>query len=100
MAIERTSRQFWVIALLGLVPVLIPVVDAGFVHALGTFRDDPDYGPLLNALNLLNFHASGIMEHPGTPVHIVGAVVLGAAWLLRLPFVGAVSPTHDILANP
>lgn len=100
VASEPKGRCLGVIALLGIVPALIPLIDAGFVHALGAFRDDPDYGPLLNALNLLNFHASGIMEHPGTPVHIVGAVVLGVSWLLRLPFVGAVSPTHDILANP
>jgi len=99
-AIERTGPRFGIIVLLGLIPALIPLIDAAFVHAVGTFRDDPDYGPLLNALNLLNFHSSGIMEHPGTPVHIVGAMVLGVAWLLRLPFVAAVSPTHDILANP
>jgi hypothetical protein len=37
---------------------------------------DPEYNYLLNGLNLAEGHAAGHYDHPGTPVQMLGAVVL------------------------
>src|SRR5712692_8556661 len=85
---------------LWIVPVIVLLLSLTFVRMLGGFAGDPSYAPFMNALNVLKFHTTGYMDHPGTPVHILGALVLGLVWLLRAPFVGFSLPEYDILSNP
>jgi hypothetical protein len=86
--------------LLALVPVFILFTTLILIHVVGEYDADPSYGPLMSALNLMHFEAPGYLDHPGTPIHILGAFVLTVMWLLRLPFVGFSSPDSDILLNP
>lgn len=83
-----------------IVPVLIPLVMGALIWIFGPYEGDPSYGPLMSALNLLHFQPPGYLDHPGTPVHILGALVLALAWLVRLPFTGFAGPDTDILRNP
>ena len=86
--------------LLVIVPVAIPIVTAIFVHLFGAYEGDPSYGPLMSALNLLHFEPPGYALHPGTPIHILGALMLVAIWLVRLPVSGLQSLDADILLHP
>src|SRR4051812_45859061 len=82
------------------VPVLIPLVTAVLIGIFGPYEGDPSYGPLMSALNLLHLHPPGYLDHPGTPIHILGAVILAQAWLVRTPFTGFAGLDTDILLNP
>jgi hypothetical protein len=84
---------------LAVIPVLVPVVTLTFVHLFGPYEGDPSYGPLMSGLNLLHFERPGYLDHPGTPIHILTAAVLGLMWLLRAPFVGFHPPDFDILPH-
>jgi hypothetical protein len=45
-------------------------------------NSDPEYAYLLNALNLAQLHPVGHSDHPGTPVQILGAIILRAVYPL------------------
>lgn len=83
-----------------IVPVLIPLVTGTLIWFFGPYEGDPSYGPLMSALNLLHFHPPGYLDHPGTPIHILGAFVLALGWLVRLPFTGFAGLDTDILRDP
>lgn len=57
---------------------------------------DPAYFYLLDALNVLNLTAPGVIYHPGTPVQWLGALILKIA----SPFTGAAAITDAVLAEP
>jgi hypothetical protein len=63
-------------------------------------RSDPEYIYLLNALNIANLQPPGYIDHPGTPVHLMGAIVLRFTNLVR----GLVAPTtgftESVLQQP
>ncbi len=44
-------------------------------------RIDPDYSYLIDALKILNLTTPGHVDHPGTPVQWLGALVLKASYL-------------------
>lgn len=49
-----------------------------FVYAFG----DPDYGYLFNSLLMLDGHSPWHIDHPGTPVQMVGALLMRLRYLL------------------
>ena len=53
------------------VPLVMLILSISFVFAEGSFDADPDYGYLLNGLNILHFHSPGHIDHPGTPLHVL-----------------------------
>jgi hypothetical protein len=69
-------------------------------RALGLFLPAPDYSYLMNGLNILSLHIPNHFDHPGTPVQVIIAFILGATWLLTLPWHGFSSLQNEILAHP
>src|SRR6185436_1662443 len=85
---------------LGLAPVLY--VAAGLVlkasrgpYWLGT-NADPEYAYLFNALSIAGGHAPYHVDHPGTPLQMLGAVVLRAIALAS----GCDALVPDVIARP
>ena len=72
---------------LAIVPVCVVVLALSFVKVLGAFHADPDYAYLLNSLNVLSIRSPAHFDHPGTTLHLWGAIVIGAVWVARWPFV-------------
>lgn len=66
--------------LLIILPILLVVTAAVLNHARGPYwlagNLDPDYLYLLNATNMAHFKDVGHIDHPGTTVQALGAVVL------------------------
>lgn len=78
-----TRRQFWTLTLL---PSLFFIVAIAARYARGAYwmmSYDPDYPYLLNALNILLSNVPGHTDHPGTPVQILGGLVVGLTYLLQ-----------------
>ena len=71
-------KNHW--AVLWLLPAVFVVGHLGFVHARGPFylaiHYDPDYVYLFNALNVATLAAPDHVDHPGIPLHILGAALL------------------------
>lgn len=62
-------------------------------------NQDPAYPYLLNSLNILSGRAPSHIDHPGTPLQVLGAVVLWVRW--RLGGGGASEPLdHSVLGDP
>lgn len=59
-------------------------------------NSDPEYAYLLNAAGLLELHAPNHTDHPGTPVQVASAVVIGGTWLIA----GQDSLVPDVLKRP
>lgn len=57
---------------------------------------DPDYFYLLDSLNMTNLDWPGVYQHPGTPLQVLGALVLKAAH----PLASADQLTEMVLKNP
>jgi hypothetical protein len=87
-------------ATLLIAPLAVLVLTAASIGALVEFDADPDYPYLLNALGLLELRTPDLYFHPGTPVQILGGVIIGLVWLVRLPFAGLALPRYDVLAHP
>lgn len=65
-----------------------------------SYRVDPAYVYLLNALNLAELAPPWHVDHPGTPVQLLGALVIRAEWARRC-LVGVCAPVaQDVLADP
>lgn len=59
---------------------------------------DPSYAYLYNALNMARFRQVGHFDHPGTPMQVIGGVVLQVAWMVK-PF-GGNTLTEAVLKEP
>ncbi len=57
---------------------------------------DPDYAYLINALKILNLTTPGHVDHPGTPVQWLGAMVLKATY----PAASGAHIIDTVLADP
>ncbi|MEZ4823811.1 MAG: hypothetical protein R2942_15970 [Ignavibacteria bacterium] len=60
------------------------------------YHHDPSYVYLLNFLNLATGQFAGHVEHPGTPLHVIGAVIIKFYHLLF----GKADITTDVLTRP
>lgn len=81
--------------------VLLYLISAWLIGLkLKLFTPDPDYQYLLNSLNILSLRSPAYYDHPGTPIQLLIAVVVGLTWLLTLPWHGVSSLTDDVLAQP
>jgi hypothetical protein len=96
MTSDKSRRA---IVMLGL-PIAMLILSMSFVVLYGDFGADPDYAYLLNGLNILHFQSPGHADHPGTPVQIVGGVVIGVMWLVRWIAHGQVALDDDVLRHP
>jgi len=77
-----------------IMPLLLVIVAFFLNRARGPFwlgsNLDPEYVYLLNAANLAGIKGVGHIDHPGTPVQVLGAVTIRAAHFLNF------SQTNDI----
>src|SRR6185436_19337927 len=90
---SSTARKVFVAPLLlTLTFLLIRTLTGPFY--LGT-NYDPDYAYLFNSLNLAVFHPPRHIDHPGTPVQLVGALVLRA----QHPVASNVDLAFDTIRN-
>ncbi|MFC1848572.1 hypothetical protein ACFL27_00045 [candidate division CSSED10-310 bacterium] len=62
------------------------------------YNYDPEYQYLLNSLNLAHMKPVGLVEHPGTTVQSMGALILRTVHLLR--FSSQADLKTDVLTNP
>jgi len=75
---KNKSGYIYLIVLI--IPVSLIIISNLFTEArtpyylLGNY--DPSYVYLLNSLNIAQFTSPGYIEHPGTPLHVIGAVVM------------------------
>lgn len=85
-----------------IIPIIFVFTAAALKQARGPYwmgsNYDPDYAYLLNSLNLTQGHGIGHYDHPGTPVHILGALALGPSHLLRTHQFGGLA--KDVLQYP
>jgi hypothetical protein len=96
--VSRSSVQYLLAALV--VPAIF-IATAYFVgHGEDLYEADPDHAYLLNALNLLNLHRSGMWPHPGATVQIVGGVVIVLTWLLTFWQHGLQSINDAVIRAP
>ena len=92
------SRRTWGLCALFVILVVAAAWTAGRV--VGPFEADPDYIYLVNGLELLTLHSPAYYTHPGTPVEIIVALVIGVVWSLSLPWHGLGDIRDHVLANP
>lgn len=79
--LRRTSLLSWIVLLVLLV---LPAVTVGLEFRLRTASGpywlgenlDPGYAYLLNSLNIADRHRPYFIGHPGTPIHVIGGVVI------------------------
>jgi len=57
---------------------------------------DPDYAYLFNSLSILSFLAPEYIDHPGTPVQLLGALILK----LMHPFEGSEQIIYEVIEDP
>ncbi len=69
-------------------------------RALGIFTPDPDYAYLLNGLDIVRLQSPTLVDHPGTPVQTLIAIILGITWILTLPWHGFSSVQDQVLLHP
>jgi hypothetical protein len=81
-------------------PCLLLALAVWLQHILVRFPADPDYAYLLNGVNILELASPGQVNHPGTAMHILMALIIGIAWLVRVPFFRFLSPGDDVLLHP
>jgi hypothetical protein len=85
------------------VPLLLVALAAALVGSQGSYESrnlDPEYIYLLNALNLLAFHAPFHTDHPGTTLHVLGAACLFVRWLGEAAAGGTASVQRSVLGDP
>lgn len=95
----KTWRQ---VLLLTIMPIIFVFTAVALKQARGPYwmgsNYDPDYAYLLNSLNLAQGHGIGHWDHPGTPVQIIGAIVIRLAYFIKT-FRWSGLETH-VIANP
>jgi hypothetical protein len=81
---EPELRPRRVTLALVVVPIVLLILAGLLVDARGRYslgrNLDPEYCYLLNSLSILTFHAPGHIDHPGTSVQLLGAVVIFFKW--------------------
>ncbi len=73
--------------------VVLSQADFQYIYSFG----DPDFGYLMNSLMILEGNTPWHIDHPGTPVQLMGALVM---WLRFLFFGTEANVTADFFRNP
>jgi hypothetical protein len=68
--------------------------------AAGPFEGDPDYIYMLNGLELLTLRSPSYYTHPGTPVELIGAIVIALVWTASFIRHGFSNLQDHLLAHP
>lgn len=91
-------------AWLWVIPAAFLAVATVTGHQKGAYwlaaRFDPEYIYLLNSLSIANFSAPGYIDHPGTPVHVAGALVLWLVYLAKSITTPSSGLTSAVLQQP
>ena len=73
-------RSWWILALLVVLPASYALFAAQLMRCQGPFwgayHVDPTYNYLLNSLSLATLHPPYDIAHPGTPVQVLGGILL------------------------
>jgi hypothetical protein len=94
-------KRIYYLSLL-LLPLLLVITALFLNHARGPYwlgtNLDPEYVYLLNSTNLANLKGVGHIDHPGTPVQVLGAVTLRVVYFFNF---SAKDNFHtDVLKRP
>jgi hypothetical protein len=65
-----------------------------------SFNSDPEYAYLFNSLNILRGAAPTHIDHPGTPLQILGAIVLFSRGIIVNSSVTTATIQKSVLQNP
>jgi len=99
---EAHPRNRYLISTLALliIPTLLVLVSMWLKEARGPYwlgnNSDPAYAYLFNGLGLLHLYSPTHIDHPGTPLQILCALVIG----IRQIFFGKGFLVEDVLMNP
>ncbi len=101
---NSTLKTFLHYAAMLMVPILLfclPLILKSYYgpYFLG-YNSDPDYAYLLNSLNIINGIPPGHTDHPGTTVHLLGAVGLIVKWLSHMATGGQLGVNELVLRHP
>jgi hypothetical protein len=79
-ATENGSHRLRSVLLLSIVPLTVILIGLLVKQSLGPFWIGPNYDPdclyLFASLNIANLMGPGLVAHPGTPLEVIGALVL------------------------
>ena len=92
------QKPMWLIFLV--LPSIFLLGQSAFVHVAGPYylgsKVDPDYAYLCNSLNIAVGQAPNHVDHPGTTLQFLGAVVITVAH----PFAGKAEKIDAVLRRP
>jgi hypothetical protein len=89
---------------LGIVPVLLFSLTMIMSALNGPFylgpNLDPEYAYLFNSLDVADLSAPGHVDHPGTPLQVLGAIVILLEYGIVTLFRSTASLEQEVLLNP
>ena len=92
------------ILILATIPVGLFILSLLLISDLGPYylgrNQDPEYVYLINSLNILNFSAPHHVDHPGTTLHVLSALVILGRWLLGCALGSCESLIDSVLRDP
>jgi hypothetical protein len=98
------GAQWKSVAALSAIPVCLFLLSLALRDLRGPYylasNSDPDYPYLFNSLSILHQQAPILMEHPGTPVQLLGALAILARWLPSRLGSGSTTVDEAVLADP
>jgi hypothetical protein len=96
------KKSNWYYLLLAILPLVLVITAVFLNDARGPYwlggNLDPEYVYLLNSLNLAGLKGVGHIDHPGTPVQVLGAVTIRVLHLLNFSL--DVDLQTDVLTRP
>jgi hypothetical protein len=97
------NRHLWRLGFIPL-PIALLIITQWQLDVRGPyyerFNSDPEYAYLLNGLKLANGESPNHVDHPGTTLQILSAVVIDFHHLLKDFLVVRTLRTEDVLRNP
>lgn len=99
---DAHPRSRYLVATLALliIPIILVLVSVWLKEARGPYwlgsNSDPSYAYLFNGLGLLHLYSPSHIDHPGTPLQMLCALVIG----IRHLFFGKGFLIEDVLRNP
>jgi hypothetical protein len=108
---QNYERRAWTnssIVSLAVIPLLLAAVAGTFYgiiqpiySGLDRYDSDPAYAYLFNGIGVIQGYAPAHVDHPGTPMQVLGGIIAYLNWLLA-SFGGQTTQTFNeaVLANP